>query len=274
MAPAQAPPEDALVALLGKIEREHGLALSSYKPPVLRRRLAVRMRACGVPSFDGYAAVLDRDPAEYALLLDALTINVTKFYRNQDTYALLARRVVPELWQRRGPVRVWSAGCATGEEPYSLALLFAEQARAAGREAALARRVTIDATDLDPDAVARMREAAYPAAAVAELPAGLLARYFSAGPPYRLAPALARLVRPRVHDLTREAPPAPPYDLIVCRNVVIYFDRAMQERLFLAFAEALAPGGRLVLGKVETLSGPARARLALEEPRERVFRRP
>ncbi len=271
MAVSRARPDDpALHSLMGKIERDHGLLLSSYKQPCLRRRLAVRMRACGAHSFAAYAEVLDRVPAEYGRLLDALTVNVTRFFRNPETFACLRERVVPELWARRGRVRVWSAGCASGEEAYSLALLFAERS---GGEAAL-RRLAIDATDLDPDAVEATRRAEYAAAAVAEVPPALLARWFSAGPPHRVAPALARRVRPLVHDLIREAPPAPPYHLIVCRNVAIYFDRATQERLFAAFAAALAPGGWLLLGKVETLVGPARARLELEEPRERLFRRP
>jgi chemotaxis methyl-accepting protein methylase len=258
---------------MGKIEREHGLRLASYKQPCLRRRLAVRMRACGAHTFGAYAEVLDAVPAEYDRLLDALTVNVTRFFRNPETWALLGRRVVPELWARPGRVRVWSAGCASGEEPYSLALLFAEHAAAGeGVEAALAR-LRIDATDLDPEAVEVARRAEYPAAALAEVPPALLARWFSAEPPHRVAPALARRVRVAVHDLTREPPPAPPYHLIVCRNAVIYFDRVTQERIFAAFAEALVPGGRLLLGKVETLYGPARARFDLEEPRERLFRR-
>ncbi len=276
MAVSRARPDDpALHSLLGKIEREHGLRLSSYKQPCLRRRLAVRMRACGAHTFGAYADVLDAVPAEYDRLLDALTVNVTRFFRNPETWDLVRRTVVPELWALRGRVRVWSAGCASGEEPYTLALLFAEHAGAAGHAGALAvaRRLRIDATDLDPDAVETVRRAEYPAAAVADIPPALRARWFSAGAPHRVAPELARRVRPLVHDLTREAPPAPPYQLIVCRNVVIYFDRATQERLFAAFAEALAPGGRLLLGKVETLFGPARARFDLEEPRERLFRR-
>jgi len=274
MAASRARPDDpALDSLMGKIEREHGLRLASYKQPCLRRRLAVRMRACGAHTFGAYAEVLDAVPAEYDRLLDALTVNVTRFFRNPETWALLGRRVVPELWARPGRVRVWSAGCASGEEPYSLALLFAEHAAAGeGVEAALAR-LRIDATDLDPEAVEVARRAEYPAAALAEVPPALLARWFSAEPPHRVAPALARRVRVAVHDLTREPPPAPPYHLIVCRNAVIYFDRATQERIFAAFAEALVPGGRLLLGKVETLYGPARARFDLEEPRERLFRR-
>jgi chemotaxis methyl-accepting protein methylase len=274
MAASRARPDDpALDSLMGKIEREHGLRLASYKQPCLRRRLAVRMRACGAHTFGAYAEVLDAVPAEYDRLLDALTVNVTRFFRNPETWALLGRRVVPELWARPGRVRVWSAGCASGEEPYSLALLFAEHAAAGeGVEAALAR-LRIDATDLDPEAVEVARRAEYPAAALAEVPPALLARWFSAEPPHRVASALARRVRVAVHDLTREPPPAPPYHLIVCRNAVIYFDRATQERIFAAFAEALVPGGRLLLGKVETLYGPARARFDLEEPRERLFRR-
>jgi chemotaxis methyl-accepting protein methylase len=268
------PDDPALHSLMGKIEREHGLLLSSYKQPCLRRRLAVRLRACGVHTFAGYAEVLDRVPAEYDRLVDALTVNVTRFFRNPETWVLLRERVVPELWAGRGRVRVWSAGCASGEEPYSLALLFAEHAGGDDHgEAALARRLAIDATDLDPQAVEAARRAEYPAAAVQGVPPALLTRWFSAGPPHRVVPALARRVRPLVHDLTREAPPAPPYHLIVCRNVVIYFDRPTQERLFLALAGALAPGGRLLLGKVETLVGPARDRFEMEEARERLFRR-
>ncbi len=255
---------------MGKVERERGLALSSYKQPCLKRRLAVRMRARGVHSYGAYATVLDRLPEEYDLLVDALTINVTKFFRNPETFALLREQVVPRLWAAPGPVAVWSAGCASGEEPYSLALLFAEIARLG----ALRTRLRIDATDLDPGALDALRRAEYPPAAVEDVPPELLARFFSPGPPFRLDPAVARLVRPLAHDLTREAPPGPPYQLIVCRNVVIYFDRSTQERLFATFADALVPGGRLLLGKVETLFGPARSLLEVEEPRERLFRRP
>jgi chemotaxis methyl-accepting protein methylase len=106
------------------------------------------------------------------------------------------------------------------------------------------------------------------------MPADLARRYFTAGVTRRPLPALEQIVRVRRHDLTREAPPEPPYDLIVCRNVVIYFDRPMQERLFQTFVNGLVPGGILLLGKVETLVGPARERLKLEDPRERIYRRP
>lgn len=265
-------PDDGLPALLAQVERARGLSLRSYKDKCLRRRLAVRMRARGVHSFADYAALLGRSPEEYELLVTALAINVTKFFRNPETYEALRRLVVGPLWERGTPVRVWSAGCASGEEPFSLSLLFHEVA--GHRSSAVRGRVRIDATDLDPGALADLARAEYPRPAVEDLPGPLLERYFSPGPPYRLDPHVAACVRALLHDLTREPPPDPPYDLIVCRNVVIYFDRPMQERLFDRFTDALAPGGHLLLGKVEALFGPARARLEMVDAKERLYRRP
>jgi chemotaxis methyl-accepting protein methylase len=232
------------------------------------------MRARGVHTFDAYSQVLDGDAAEYDRLLDALTINVTKFWRNAETWRALAAPYLVELWQaRRGHVRVWSAGCASGEEPYTLAVALAEAARGIG-EADLLPRARIDATDVDRESLERTRTGEFSESTFSEMPPDLARRYFTAGPKRRAVPALEQIVQVSRHDLTREAPPHPPYDLIVCRNVVIYFDRPMQERLFLTFADALVPGGILLLGKVETLVGPARERLKLEDPRERIYRRP
>lgn len=270
--PAAAADDAALEALMAKIQRARGLRLTSYKQPCLRRRLAVRMRARNVHTFADYALLLDRQPDEYDLLLDALTINVTKFYRNPESYAVLETRVMPDLLARHEKLRVWSAGCASGEEPYSLAILFCEAL--AARPGDPRARVTIDATDLDPGALAALQRASYAAPAVEELPPALLAKYFTPGPPYRVLEPAKRLVRALQHDLTHQAPPEPPYHLIVCRNVVIYFDRATQEKLFVKFFDALAPGGWLMLGKVETLFGAARTRFQLEDARERLFVRP
>jgi chemotaxis protein methyltransferase CheR len=262
----------AFRALTRKITQARGLACDSYKDRCLRRRIAVRMRARGVHTFAEYGRLLDDDVHEYDLLLDALTINVTKFFRNVETWRALAPRL-EELWKaRRGEVRVWSAGCASGEEPYTVAVALAETARHLGQPLLLAR-ARVDATDIDRASLERIRKPEYPEAAFTEMPADLLQRYFTPEPPRRPVPELQRIVRVLKHDLTSEPAPAAPYDLIVCRNVVIYFDRSMQERLFTLFADTLAPGGVLLLGKVETLFGPARDRLRLEEPRERIYRK-
>jgi chemotaxis methyl-accepting protein methylase len=215
------------------------------------------MRARGVHTYEDYARVLDHDAHEYQELLDALTINVTKFFRNVETWNAL-RPYLETLARARARLRVWSAGCASGEEPYTIAVLLAE-ARAPG---------TIDATDIDRLSLERTRQATYPDAAFTEMPDHLKRRYFQHGQP---VPQVRELVHVVQHDLTRERPPHPPYDLIVCRNVVIYFERAAQERLFQVFVDALVPGGVLLLGKVETLFGPARERLTLVDPRERIY---
>jgi chemotaxis protein methyltransferase CheR len=255
-----APQERAFAALTEKISRERGVSCGSYKDRCLKRRIAVRMRARSVHTYEDYAKVLDQDAHEYQELLDALTINVTKFFRNVETWNAL-RPYLDALARARARLRVWSAGCASGEEPYTIAVLLAE----------VAAPGVIDATDVDRLSLERTRQAKYPEAAFSEMPASLKRRYFRDGQP--LEP-VRELVRVRAHDLTREPPPQPPYDLIVCRNVVIYFERQAQERLFQVFVDALAPGGVLLLGKVETLFGPARERLKLVDPRERIYTKP
>jgi chemotaxis protein methyltransferase CheR len=267
------PDERAFKALTQKITRARGLACDSYKDRCLRRRIGVRMRARGVHTYDDYSRVLDADQHEYDLLLDALTINVTKFFRNPETWLALAPRLAALWTARHGHVRAWSAGCASGEEPYTLAVALAEAARQLGQQDLLGR-ARVDATDIDRVSLERTRAPAFPDTAFSEMPAALAARYFTPGTPRQPIPALQRIVHVAKHDLTTARPPAATYDLIVCRNVVIYFDRALQERLFSAFAATLTPDGLLVLGKVETLFGPARDQLVLEEPRERIYRRP
>ena len=252
-----------------------GIGLDSYKDRCLRRRIAVRMRACGVHTYEDYAEHLARTPDEYERLRDALTINVTRFYRNPEMWEHLRRDAIPALLRRRaGHVRVWSAGCASGEEPYTIAMLLADGAAALGRPDWFAG-VRIDATDVDRECLRRTGAGRYGADAMADLPPELLDRWSRRdGAEWVVSEVLRRAVTAHVVDLGRDPPPAPQYDLICCRNVVIYFGRDMQERLFDRFNGALAPGGYLVLGKVETLVGAARERLRLIEPRERIYQLP
>jgi len=269
------PADDAAFpALAQKISAGVGLTLDVYKDKCIRRRIAVRMRACGVQTYADYGAMLDRSPAELERLRDALTINVTRFYRNADTWNALRTGVIPALCEREpAELRVWSAGCASGEEAYTLALLFADAFTEQRRPDRLAR-FGIDATDIDRGSLERARQARYRDEALAEMPAAYTARYFTRTDGYHEVDArLRERVDIRSHDLTRDPPFRRRYHLILCRNVVIYFDRPTQERLFECFADALLPGGYLVLGKVETLLGPARGRFAVVDARERVFQR-
>ena len=220
--------------LTAKISRDRGFGCASYKDKCLRRRIAVRMRARGVHTYPDYARVLDSDAAEYDKLLDALTINVTKLFRNWETYSAIAER----------------AG-ALGE---------------------LGTRVRVLGTDIDARSLAAARAGEFTEADFGDTPPELRRRYFAPVAPFTVASELKRLVHFERRDLLADAPPAGPHHLVCCRNVLIYFDRQTQERLFEKFHQALAPDGFLVLGKVETLLGAARSRFVAVDGRERIFR--
>ena len=259
--------------LTRKISVERGFKCASYKEKCLRRRIAVRMRARNVHTYTDYARILDDDAAEYDRLLDALTINVTKLFRNWDVYASLATNVIPELWRRdTAEIRVWSAGCSSGEEPYSIAVLFHRFAAASGMLARLSR-VRVLGTDIDRQCLSAAERGQFTEGDFSDTPDELRQGYFSTTEPFTVVAAIRPLVRFERRDLLSDGPPEGSHDLIVCRNVLIYFDRDTQERLFETFHASLAPGGFLVLGKVETLLGRARAQFTPVDARERIFRR-
>lgn len=274
MSTADAIDDQGFDVLTAKIARERGFACGGYKPTCLKRRIAVRMRACGVHRYADYAQRLDSDRAEYDKLIETLTINVTKLFRNPEAWAAVERELWPALFARSDrELRVWSAGCASGEEPYTLAISALRAAEAAGTPAA-ASRVRITASDIDVRSLERAREGAFAESAFGDEPNGARARWFEPGWPARATAAPRALIHVERRDLLEDAPPPGPWHLIVCRNVIIYFDRESQERLFRQFRDALAPGGFLVLGKVETLLGETRALFEVVNGRERFFRRP
>jgi chemotaxis methyl-accepting protein methylase len=261
-------------ALMAKITRDRGFQCSSYKDKCLRRRIAVRMRAKGSITHSEYAGILDADPREYDRLVRSLTINVTKFFRNWETFSVIQQKVVPALWERRErELRVWSAGCASGEEAYSLAILMHKYAV---ERSDLSRldRLSIVGTDIDAHCLEDAEAAEYGETALGDTPATLRQDYFTdVGGRYAMLPEVRRLVKFQCSDLLRSDPPFEDIHLIVCRNVVIYFEREAQDALFEEFHRALAPGGFLVLGKVETLLGSARSMFSPVNARERIFRK-
>ena len=201
--------DPALDRLLDQVARARGFRGDVYKQGCILRRLAVRMRARGAHSYDAYAELLRGDPGEYDRLLDALTINVSRFYRNPETWDALARTVLPALAAARGgAVRAWSAGCAAGEEPYTLAMLLMERVR---RDGGRGYPPVIDASDYDRASLERAAAGCYPREALKDLPADLARRYFQPGDPAELVPEVRRPVRFARHDLVRDPPPAPPW---------------------------------------------------------------
>jgi chemotaxis methyl-accepting protein methylase len=261
------------LALTRKISVERGFGCASYKEKCLQRRIAVRMRARGVHTYGEYSRVLDSDASEYERLLDALTINVTKLFRNWDAYRAVATHVVPALWAAPlSTIRVWSAGCSSGHEPYSLAVLFHRHAEQL-RELSRVSRVDVLGTDIDRRSLSSARHGQFSESDFSDTPADLRARYFSSSAPFTVSPAVRSMVRFEKRDLLADGAPRGPFHLIACRNVLIYFDRDTQTRLFDVFHDALAPGGFLLLGKVETVLGPSRPKFVAVDARERIFRR-
>ncbi|NUO65580.1 MAG: protein-glutamate O-methyltransferase CheR [Gemmatimonadaceae bacterium] len=259
--------------LTAKIAREREFRCDSYKDKCLRRRIAVRMRARGVHTYSDYARVLDQDAIEWDKLMDALTINVTKLFRNWETYGVLADRIAPMLLAEvRDQVKVWSAGCSSGEESYSLATLF-HRAGEKARTPVSPQRVRVLGTDIDRRSLEAAQRGLYPEEAFADTPKEYRDRYFTPGFPAGALPAIRALVGFERRDLLLESPPPGGHHMIVCRNVLIYFDRDTQEGLFNRFHDALLPGGILVLGKVETLIGGIRNKFAALDARERIYRK-
>jgi chemotaxis methyl-accepting protein methylase len=265
---------EAFRSLTRQIADARGVAVASYKHGCLQRRIAARMRARGAATYDAYAAVLRADPAEYDALLDALTINVTRLFRDADVWEAVAHRVLPELWDM--PHRVlhtWVAGCASGEEAYTVAALwhrFLEGRRALDRVG----RVRVTASDLEPAALRAAAEGQYAREAFRDAPLDVRTRYFSPTEPHVADAALRRMIAFEQRDLLASAPPAGSVHLITCRNVLIYFDKPSQEGVFRRFHDTLAPGGYLVIGKAEAMLGESRTLFEAVDHRVRLFRRP
>ena len=258
---------------MDKITRDRGFQCSSYKDKCLRRRIAVRIRARGVSGCAEYSGMLDSDPREYERLMRSLTVNVTKFFRNWETYSAIDQKVVPALMERdEREIRVWSAGCSSGEEPYSIGILMDRHSRANGGERL--ESISIVGTDIDTDCLGEAERAVYAESALRDTPADLREHYFPKIAELRtMLPEVRRLVTFEVRDLLHFQPPFEDAHLIVCRNVIIYLERAAQDELFAHFHKTLAPGGFLVLGKVETLLGESRGLFSPVNARERIFRK-
>jgi two-component system CheB/CheR fusion protein len=258
--------------LLDQLRLRVGIDFSTYRQPTIQRRLQRRMADTGRETLEEYVRYLQRHPEEYQRLANSFLINVTDFFRDPETFDHLRTRIVPELIDdahaRGNELRIWSAGCATGEEAYSLAILVAE---ALGDDLD-DFSVRIFATDLHADSVAFAGRGIYPPAAVENLPPALLERYFTrVEGGYEVRKLIRRLLVFGQHDLARRAP-FPRIDLVLCRNVLIYFTPELQRRALQLFAFSLRQGGRLVLGKSESTS-PLPEYFAVEDARLKVFRR-
>ncbi|HMV04963.1 MAG TPA: EAL domain-containing protein [Accumulibacter sp.] len=238
-----------LKTLLGKVRARTRVDFSQYKEPTLWRRIERRMAANHVSTLHDYLQVVDQTPVELDKLCKDILISVTAFFRDTDAFARLDK-VVAEILAGKQPgddIRVWVAGCATGEEAYSLAILFAERLGAAFDQ----YRLQIFATDIDLDAMALARRGVFAASSLAHMDRGRIRAHFTPhGDRYEINKILRDVVIFARQDLVQD-PPFLRLDLVSCRNVLIYFQSELQARLLSVFHYALNPGGYLFLGKSE-----------------------
>jgi chemotaxis protein methyltransferase CheR len=239
-----------------------GIALPESKATLVYSRLAKRLRALGLASFRDYCELIASSEGvdERQKMLAALTTNVTRFFREPHHFDHLRTKVLPPLIERAragGRVRLWSAACSSGQEPYSCALTLLQAAPDAGR-----LDIKILASDIDPNVVAEGREGVYADQLMVGVPAELKSRGFQRvdgdrGPAWRVKDEVRDLVSFRELNLIGDWPMRGRFDVIFCRNVVIYFEEDTQAKVWSRFAPMIEPGGILYIGHSERVSGPA-----------------
>ena len=264
--------EERLVRdLLARLRETGGIDFSSYKRPTILRRIQRRVVATRSRDLADYVRRASDDPAEYQRLISSFLINVTQFFRDREVFDHLRDVIVPRIIEDHSndrEIRLWSAGCATGEEAYSLAMTVAEVLGDSGYD----YTVRIFATDIDPEAVDFARRGIYPASAVGMLPPATIDRYFTRlDGEYEVNKSIRSMIVFGQHDLGERAP-FPRLDLVLCRNVLIYFTPSLQKRALQLFAFSLRDGGYLALGTAESTSAHP-SFFIQEDPTLKVFRR-
>ena len=246
-------------SILNYLKQKRGFDFSGCRPSMVERRLEKRLLLTKCKNLNEYHNYLQGQADELDQLIDILTINVSRFFRNTLTFEYLSDRILPVLVHEneKSPdpsLRVWSAGCATGEEPYSVAILINELLE---KEKKILD-ITIFATDIDNKILKQAQKAIYPFASIKGIKYRLLSKYFHArGESFKLVPEIKKLVTFLSYDMLDKKSFVPPesiygdFDLVLCRNLLIYFNREFQELIFDKLYRSLKKGGYLVLGEAE-----------------------
>lgn len=220
--------------------------LSAYKEKQMKRRIDTLIGKNGMKEYDKYIQLLKSDKERFEEFVNYLTINVSEFYRNPDQWQLLDKEIFPELIKKFGNnLKIWSAACSTGDEPYSLVM-------ALSRHLPL-HQIKIIATDIDKQVIAKAKVGLYGEKSLAGVPADLKKKYFTqVGPSYQISNEIKSRVEFREHNLLKDTYPKDCH-LIVCRNVLIYFTEEAKEDIYKKFQAALKPGGILFIGSTEQI---------------------
>ncbi|TFE25417.1 CheR family methyltransferase [Cohnella luojiensis] len=235
------------------LKKKSGIDLILYKENQMIRRLTNFREKIGFRTFVDFFHAMDKDRTVYDEFLDHMTINVSEFYRNPNRWEYLQNRVIPELLTRANRIKCWSAACSTGEEPYTLSMILSGFLPV--------RDIQVLATDIDQTAMDKAKEGKYRPSSVKDVPKALLAKHFSMKENlYRISEDLKKCVRFKKQNLLAD-PFEQGFDLIVCRNVLIYFTEEAKEDLFRKFGQALRKGGYLFVGGTEQIINPGQFQL-------------
>jgi chemotaxis protein methyltransferase CheR len=241
---------DDFAALKRYIEQTLKIQCGNYKEDYIKRRLLSRMRSTNTTNYEEYLRYLRENAPELEILRKALTINVTEFFRDNDVYESLRKEILPDLFQKRKRLRIWCAGCSTGEEPYSIAMILSDLVAQNNELTA-----QIYATDIDKVVLAKAQEGIYSPKAMTKLSEAQIHRHFTKLPDgnFQVKPHLKEFIRFRPHDLMSGVPVSRWLDLITCRNVTIYFTEAQKDDLAKLYHGALVTDGYYIMGKTEYL---------------------
>lgn len=232
------------------IKRKTNIDLSLYKEAQMKRRLTSLYEKKGYKSFTEYLHALENDKHLMNEFLDRMTINVSEFYRNAKRWEVLQNKIFPILLQTNKRLKIWSAACSTGEEPYSLAMVLSHHLPLS--------QIQIFATDIDENVLQKAKLGLYPERSIQEVPKDVLNKYFTKeGQFYLVNDDIKRTVKFQRHNLLNDKYDSN-YDLIVCRNVMIYFTEEAKDQIYRNFSEALRAGGVLFVGSTEQIFNPAR----------------
>ena len=223
-----------------------GIDLNCYKEKQMKRRIDTLIAKHKIEGYDRYVQALKTDKALFEEFVSYITINVSEFYRNPEQWKLLDEEVIPELVKKFGRnLKIWSAACSTGDEPYSLVM-------ALSRHVPL-NNIRIYATDLDKQILAKAKVGLYDAKSIASVPEDLKKKYFTqVGPSYKISDEIKARVDFKEHNLLKDIYPTD-YHMIVCRNVLIYFTEEAKDEVFRKYFRSLAPGGILFIGSTEQI---------------------
>lgn len=235
---------------IGNIKRKTGIDLSLYKESQMKRRLTSLYEKRGFQNFNDFYTAIHNNQEILEEFLDRMTINVSEFYRNPQRWEVLDKTILPKLLADNKKLKIWSAACSTGEEPYSLAMVLSSHVPL--------RDVSIFATDLDVGVLERAKVGLYPERALKDAPPSVVKKYFvNDGAYYQVKDEIKRTVTFKQHNLLDDRY-GNGYDLIVCRNVMIYFTEEAKDQIYTNFSKALKPGGILFVGSTEQIFNPSK----------------